>query len=211
MLDGIPIIVHVLNILKKSLLFDAICVSSDDNSILEIAENNGAITLGPRDESLSDDYCDFLRLVKEDIPRFEKHLNLGVDYEFFMVLPTAALITVADLKSAYAKFTKNAEQFHFAAKLYDVSAFWAFIEKDGKVLPLHKEMLTKRSQDLPITFCDAGLFYILKSIVIKTSIDTWFNNERVGYSLIDANRAVDVDNVEDWETLEREYYLIYRH
>jgi N-acylneuraminate cytidylyltransferase len=118
-----------------------------------------------------------------------------------MVLPTAALITESDLINAYLKFTKNNEQFHFAAKLYDISAFWAFIEVDNNVKPLHKEMLTVRSQDLPITFSDAGLFYILKSTVIKTSIDTWFNNERVGYSVIESNRAIDVDTPEDWDKL----------
>ena len=207
LLDDKPIIMHVIELLEKLPFIDVICVSTDDNEIINAVQRDSVITLEKRLPEISNDFCGFLELVKKDIPRYEKHLGFNKGYDVLMVLPTAALLDRKDLEESYDKFLLNRYQFLFAAKSYEISAFWAFSEKDNGVInPLFPEYLNERSQDLTETFSDAGLFYFLNSEYIYKAETTWFHGNKIGYSLVDSSIAIDVDTEKDWERLEDHYF-----
>lgn len=210
-LDGKPIVLHVIEILKSIEWIDTICVSTDDQEIITVSENAGAICLGFRDESLSNDFCGFKELLKQDIFRFEKHLQLSKDYCVLFVLPTAALINQDILNEAKVKYFQSGYRFLFSAREYDISPFWAFTIKDDNITALFPEKLNERSQDLPLTFSDAGLFYFIDHSVINSEDDNWFQTQDKTYFLSPANIAIDVDTPEDWELLEFHYHQLKRN
>tara|TARA_B100000795_G_scaffold264017_1_gene243938 strand:- start:240 stop:947 length:708 start_codon:yes stop_codon:yes gene_type:complete len=207
-LDGKPIILHVIELIEQLDFVDAICVSTDDDGIIKLLEEESVLTLGKRAPELSNDYCGFRELLLKDIVRFEKYLDLKQDYHVLMILPTAALLTEQDLCLSYNKFLTTDKRFLFAAKTFEISAYWAFSEDDtGKVIPLFPTLLNERSQDLKETFSDAGLYYFLDSSYIKEPNHTWFHGENIGYSIVDPLKAIDVDTENDWKVLERHYAL----
>jgi N-acylneuraminate cytidylyltransferase len=206
LLDGKPIILHVIEVLNQLNWIEQICVSTDDPEIKSLVESSGAIALDLRAKELSDDYCTFKNLLEKDISRFEKHLKLNDNYSILMVLPTAALIDAELLSNAKNKFHESKTDFLFAAKEYEISAFWAFEETPDNFKPLFPDKLNERSQDLPKTFSDAGLFYFLKSNLIRSSFKTWFHAINKTFFIVNKEIAIDVDTPDDWKLLEH-YFL----
>lgn len=203
LLLGKPIILHVIEVLQKLTWVEAICVSTDDPEIKEISDKAGAITLEFRDKELANDYCPFIDLLKKDFGRFEDYLNLmNTNYSVLFVLPTAALLDIETLENAKTWFYKSKMDFLFASSEYDISAFWAFKEEKNLPVALFPNKLLERSQDLPTTFCDAGLFYFLKSNFIVTAKDSWFTEKNITHFKVDKSIAIDVDTAKDWQKLE---------
>ena len=207
LLNGKPIILYAIELLKSLPWIQEVCVSTDDQEITQISEEAGAITLGFRDKELSNDYCPFIDLLKKDIIRFENHLKLNRgNYKILMVLPTAALLTEAILNDAMESFFKSKSKFLFSSVKYEISAFWAFCEIDRKKLkPLFPDKLLERSQDLEITLTDAGLFYFLDSEFVQFAKKSWFIHSDISHFLVGNNIAIDVDEESDWERLENSF------
>lgn len=206
LLGGKPIILHVIEILMQLNWIEKICVSTDDPEIKNLVESLGAIALDLRAKELSDDYCTFKNLLEKDIYRFEEYLKLKDDYNVLMVLPTAALINTELINKAKNKFLDTGADFLFAAKEYDISAFWAFEETLDGFRPLFSDKLNERSQDLPNTFSDAGLFYYLKSDLIHNSLETWFHVPNKTFYFTNKEIAIDVDTLDDWKLLEHYFF-----
>ena len=75
-----------------------------------------------------------------------------------------------------------------------------------RIAIIHPELQNTRSQDLELSYFDAGQFYWLQgpNVLINKKIYTNYS----GYIILDELHAQDIDNNTDWELAELKYKLI---
>lgn len=201
LLGGKPIIAHVIETAKSLDFIRKVCVSTDDLEIQNIAAEYGAETGNLRASELADDFVDCITLVKEDVPRFANETN-----DLLMILPTAALVQKRHYYNAYAIYQEKSPHILMSTIEYPISPLWAMVLDDnGFCKPVHPESLKMRSQDLPRTCVDAGLFYMMSKHRIHG--DEGSVSEKVFAYNVPSDIAVDVDTPADWEQLEILYRL----
>ncbi len=196
LLGGKPIIAHVIETIKSLDFISNVCVSTDDIEIQDIAIKYGAETGALRIPKLADDFVDFITLVKEDVPRFANNTN-----DILMILPTAALVQKDLYYNAYAVYQEKSPHILMSTIEYPISPLWAMVQdNNGYCKAVHPEFIKMRSQDLPRTCVDAGLFYMMKLEEIR-SADSLTAEKLLSYN-VPPDIVVDVDTPSDWEQLE---------
>jgi len=119
-------------------------------------------------------------------------------------LPTAALVQKFHYKEAFDIYKRHSPQVLMSSVAYPISPLWAMQQdSNGFWKPLHPEMIKKRSQDLPNTCTDAGLFYMMKWKEIQ-HYETLMVDRLLVYN-VPSEIAADVDTPSDWQRLELLY------
>jgi N-acylneuraminate cytidylyltransferase len=206
-LGGKPVLARVVEALRALPFVEAVCVSTDDARIARIAHRAGAETLGRRSARLCGPRVDFRALFLEDTPRYLRHFDIPEsEAHVIFTLPTAAMVRPAHYADAYRQFVSRRARITVATVGYDISPYWALEAVRGGWRPLFPRRLSQRSQDLPRTQVDAGVFYILDAAPMARVAGHWFRVAR-GLDCYELPReaAVDVDTPEDWRELERRY------
>lgn len=201
-----PVIVHVIETLKRLPFIDNICVSTDDPEIAQLSKAHGAITLDPRSADLASDTATLVDLIRHDLGRFLEHCSHRSNSDtVLVVLPTAALLSPEVLQDAFEQFNRSGGDLLCATTSYSVSPFRALVETDdGNWKPLHADMLMTRSQDLPEARVDVGMFYFMNSSAVAKHPGHWFTLPGgIQCYLVPPTMACDVDTPEDWDRLER--------
>ena len=110
-----PIILHVIDLLKKTKFFDLIVVSSDNKKILNIAERGGANYLINRPKELANDKADTRSVILHSISELEKKFELK---KIFCIYPTSVFLTKKNIRKAL-ELEKKTKNFVFSAIQYD--------------------------------------------------------------------------------------------
>jgi len=199
---GTPIIGRVITLIKQSDLFDRIIVSTDSKEIADLAENYGAEVPFLRPTKLSDNFADTKSVIAHAIETLAIKTT-KVDY--CCVYPTSVLMTQEDLKQSYILYTEGSWEFVFTAFMMEPSPLRGFeidIETGGLIM-LHPKYWDFRSQDLPPTYLDAGLLYWGNERSWKSKEPIF--GPRSSFLEIPKNRAVDINNFDDWVKAEHIY------
>ena len=196
LLGGKPIIAHVIETAKSLDFIKKVCVSTDDLEIQNISTEYGAETGDLRASEFAGDFVHFGTLILKDVPRFTENVK-----DLLMILPTAALVQQGHYYDAFSIYQEKSPQALMSTLEYAVSPLWAMVQdKNGFCKAVHPEFIKMRSQDLPKTCVDAGLFYMMKLEQIK-SIENFIADKLLSYN-VPPDIAVDVDTPADWEQLE---------
>ncbi len=203
---GKPIIYYSIQAAKKSKLFDKIHISTDSTRIKKICENLGVNTLFFRDKNLTKKNVGLFDVYKSDYLRLLKK-NLKFD-EIWCLLPCAPLINYLDL----VKISKKIRLKKISLPCITVSKFPAPIEwsysmtKNKKLKPLFFKKHVIPSQKFKKSYFDVGVLSIFKSSHLLFNNKMSINKKFYGYEL-PWNKAVDIDNFEDWEEAKIKYNL----
>lgn len=200
---GQPIIAYSIKNAVESRIFDKVVVSSDSEEILEIAQNIGAQPL-KRPSELSDDYATTHAVISHSI----QALNALEDDWVCCLYATAPLLHSKKLQEAFSLAQKYPNSYTFSSVEFSYTPFRAFSIEDGISKMLFKDLFTKRSQDLPKVFHDAGQFYFAKS-KIWLSRDNIFENSTP--FVLSSLEVQDIDTLEDWEIAEIKYKRLQSH
>jgi N-acylneuraminate cytidylyltransferase len=199
-LAGRPILLRVIDALKKVPGLKGIGVSSDDPEILAMAEAAGARTLGPRDPALADDKTGFADLSKRDAPRYAK--EFGSDSCLF-VTATAALVRPEHYAEAMALHGREPGGLVMAVTRYEQSP-WLALSGDptASLKPAFPDMYLMPTKDLPSAYTDAGCFYGF-SLAALARVESLLDLKPVQGAVLPREVGIDVDTEEDWKRLER--------
>jgi N-acylneuraminate cytidylyltransferase len=205
---GIPIIAYSIEAALSSALFSEVMVSTDDDEIASIALQYGAKVPFMRSTLNSDDFSGTAEVCIEVL---EAYQNIGKQFETACcIYPTAPFVTPQRLEEAHDLLTK---------KKYDsvlpILPFSFPIQRSLQMLANQKvefnfpENLTKRSQDLPAAYHDAGQFYFFYTQALFNHKKLFTQN--TGAILLKEIEAQDIDNLEDWEIAEFKYQFLHRN
>lgn len=202
---GKPIIAYAIENAINSKLFDEVMVSTDDDEIAEIARNYGAKVPFKRSEKNSNDYATTIDVITEVITSYKK---LGSIFDYACcIYPCTPLLTKKRLEESFLLLKKDNLDCVFPIVRYGFPIQRAVrLNKKGLVEMFQKEHLVTRSQDLELSFHDAGQFYFFKvdNLLSKQKLLT----DITGYLEFSEMEAQDIDNLVDWELAEIKYKMI---
>ncbi len=201
---GLPMIARAISIAQQSALFDQVVVSTDDAEIAAIARQAGAQTPFTRPPELSDDLTPTVPVVAHAIQACNE---LGwVIRQACCIYPCVPLLHPGDMAQAFEILLKREADF-----VYPVTSFAHPVQRamrrldTGQMQFLQPQHEMTRTQDLEMTFHDAGQFYWGQA-------DAWLAHKKMhtaGLGLPIPNwRVVDMDNEDDWRRAELIYMAI---
>lgn len=200
---GFPIIKYSIDAAVNSGLFDEVMVSTDDKEIARTALKYGAKVPFYRSAKNSDDHATTSDVIFEVLKEYKKK-SQAFD-TLCCIYPAAPFVNQKILKEGYTKLIKNKYYSVFPLVKYGHPIQRAFYIKNNKVVMCWPENLKKRTQDMKVTYHDAGQFYWIntkgfldyKSLVSKNS----------GFIILDDSMVQDIDNTSDWKMAELKYKL----
>jgi N-acylneuraminate cytidylyltransferase len=202
---GKPIIAYSIEAAKSSKLFEEVMVSTDDIEIADIAVKYGAKVPFIRSKVNADDYASTVDVVIEVINTYK---NLGNEFEYACcIYPTAPLVKNKYLIDSFNLLIEKSYDTVFPVSKFSYPIFRALqINENGKLSMIWSENLTKRSQDLPDSYHDAGQFYWLNIPKLFASNKLLTNNS--GTIILNDLEVQDIDNEMDWKLAEIKYQLL---
>ena len=197
---GKPIIAYSIEAAINSNLFEEVIVSTDDDEIAKIAKQYGAAVPFFRSNENSDDYATLADVVVETLNKTEKKYNYVCT-----LLATAPFIFKKDIIEGFEilSVNKNIDTV-FSVVENSKEVLRSFnINNDSELNFISTEFIKKRTQDLPKTYKDAGMFYISKTKNVL--LNKKLTSGRVELFEIDENLSQDIDTLYDWKLAEYKY------
>lgn len=198
---GKPVIQYSIEAALKSGIFDEVMVSTDDETIAEIARQAGANVPFMRSAKNSDSYATTRAVLLEVLEEYEKR---GKRFDTMAcIYPCAIFVTPEKLRNAYNMM----RQVPGANAVTPVVAFSsppqrAMVVKEGFLTYAYPQYINTRTQDLEKIYHDCGQFYFW-------DVDAYLNNttgiwNTVPY-VMPEEEVQDVDNESDFRIAELKY------
>ncbi|MFT2091419.1 pseudaminic acid cytidylyltransferase [Paraglaciecola sp. 2405UD69-4] len=199
---GKPLIAYSIEAARLSGVFDKVIVSTDNKDIADIAISYGAEVPFIRPEELSNDFVG-------TVPVTNHAINFCIENfykpEFCCcIYATAPFIEAKYLQNALGLLQKNHDKaFAFSVTSFAFPVQRALIQKGSGVAPMFPETISKRSQDLPEAYHDAGQFYWGRT-------DDYLSKKRMFSEhsipvVLPRHLVQDIDTPEDWYRAELMY------
>ncbi len=200
---GKPIISYSISTAKKSKLFEKIIVSSDSKKIIKIAKKYGAEAPFVRPKNLARSNSSTIDVIKHSIRWLLKN-KIEPSY-ICCIYPTAPLMEKNDLKNSFKILKKKKNEFVVPVSQYSYPVQKSFYIKNNKIKTIKSFNYSALSQNLNVTFHDAGQFY-------WGSTRTWLKKKIIlnknSYVLkLPQLKVKDIDNINDWKIAEKLFIL----
>lgn len=202
-LDGKPLLAYAVEAAHESGIFDRICVSSDDEEILETAREYGA-EARERPEALATDRAQVRDVCAHLLEQLADEEN-SYD-EFGLLLVTSPLRTAGDIREAYRTFHEEEGSFLMSLVPFSHPPQRAVhVSEEGYVEPFFGPEYMTQTQQLETLYRHDGA-------IVFAEVDPFLKEQKLyGSSVIPyimpEERAVDIDTKED---LRRAEFLLNR-
>ena len=197
-------LVHSLQIAKKTKLFDKIHLSTDSEKYIKIAKSYGFKTDFKREKKLSNDNTPVLDAVRSDLKKF---IKLGYKFNEICVLSaTSPLLNSKDLIKTRKIFCKYYKKFPVvSAARYPAKIERGMKIKNGKLKFINKKNILKKTQTFSESYYPTGnIFYSSSEKLIKNK---HYNFNYVPY-MIETFRAIDIDDTDDLKLTKKIYKFL---
>ena len=198
-----PLFTYTLDEALKSNYINDIVISTDDQEVIKICNNNyenylkiWKIKILKRDKNLSSDIASSVDVILDVL---EKNNYIK---KFILLQATSPFRNCKDIDNSIDLFMKN-KNFNviWVKKVLD-SPFWQYkIDGNWKLVNLFdKKYLFYRSQYLPSTYIPNGAIFISsKDTFIKDKTFYW---KKIFPFIMDYKKSIDIDEPEDFEYCE---------
>lgn len=201
---GKPIIAYGIEAALRSMLFDEVMVSTDDDEIAEVAQRFGAVVPFKRSAKASDDFATTGEVVEEVLADYQQY-NRGFDYACCLY-PTAPFVTSDLLKQAFSVLTEKNFDTVYPVQRFGFPIQRAVFLRDQQVQWTQPEYALTRSQDLEPAYHDAGQFYFVNVAAFQKNRRLITNHS--GGIIISEMAAHDIDHGDDWQVAEFKFSLM---
>jgi N-acylneuraminate cytidylyltransferase len=206
---GEPIISYSIKAVQDSGIADEIMVSTDDQTIANIALKYGAKVPFFRDSSTSNDQAGVADVLVEVVNEYKK---MGIEYEYVLcVYATQPLLKAENLVKAFHQLetTKGAESICTVEAYSYPPQRATIINKNGELQQLHPENYYARSQDLQKIYHDSNQFFLFKTHALLR--DKKLYTQHTLPFILAESESQDIDTPEDWKLMEMKYDLQHNH
>ncbi|MGY0399598.1 MAG: acylneuraminate cytidylyltransferase family protein [Ostreibacterium sp.] len=196
-LGGKPLITWTIEAAKNSEYVDAICVSSDDDEILAIADEFQVQAI-PRPSTLASDTATTFDAIEHTIKANKNK------YEYIVLLqPTSPLRTAQHIDEAIMLLNKKSADAVISVCEMEHSPLWSNTLPDDWNMTnfLSADLQNKRSQDLSKYYRLNGAIYICRTdrLLIEKS---FFLSRNISAYLMELENSVDIDSMLDFQVAE---------
>lgn len=195
---GKSLVAYAIEVALASNIFSRICVSSEDDKILKIADTYGEGLSLKRPVELSGDDIGVAQVCEYIL---SESLKQGEKYEAFAILlPTSPLRTSADIKSAYELLQEPKTNCVMSLVAYSHPPQRALSVTSGRVKPYFGYQFMKRTQELEQLYRHDGTVIFAKTQAFLENKGYWMAGTIPYY--VPENRSVDIDTEQDLEYAE---------
>ncbi len=163
---GKPMLAWTIEAAKQSGIFDAVYVSTEDDTTASIAQQFGAIVPYRRPAALAGDKVTNVAVALHLLD----HLNGGdTQYDTIVCLqPTSPLRTAAHIRDALQEFVTSQTDYLLSVTVIDPHYFhWALEQRDGAWAPFFGSKFLTIRQDLPQVFRPNGAIKVAKAAALR--------------------------------------------
>tara|TARA_B100001173_G_scaffold150692_1_gene130621 strand:- start:312 stop:1001 length:690 start_codon:yes stop_codon:yes gene_type:complete len=195
-----PLISWTIESAISSHSLEKIFVSSDDNSILEIASKKGVNCI-ERPANLAEDSSSMESVIMHSIEQIDKQ---GIEFKYLILLqPTSPLRDSKDIDSACKKFIQLKADSLISVTNIESSVLKTLVKDgDGSLKPAFDDKFPSMNrQQLPLAYKPNGAIYIINK---KLFLDnpTLFQKNTAMYEMKE-DKSIDVDSINDIQTIEK--------
>ncbi len=162
---GKPLICYTIEAALSSNVLSKICVSSDDEEIIEIAKNYNGVIVHKRKESMATDTSPVSETVREIIA--------DEDLDAVMVLePTAPIRTAKNIDEAVQLLVDNdsANSVISVVEMNDIHPARMYWSRDSSLIPIMADYEKAHRQDIPAAYYRNGAIYITRKEAFMKSM-----------------------------------------
>jgi CMP-N-acetylneuraminic acid synthetase len=199
LLSGKPLIYYTIDIARRLADDKDICVSTDDDEIINTVEEYGLHVLFKRPDALATDKCGTYKVILQALDFYK---NKGEIYDAVVLLqPTSPFRTVNNVSSCIERYLQEHRDMVASVKESSTNPYYNCFKVDnsGTLEPLFNEIITRR-QDAPKTYEYNGAVYVMNVEKLREKSYEEFNN--IGYAIMDELSSVDLDTIVDWKFAE---------
>jgi len=192
------------NLTLKSKLFNEIMVSTDDEEIAEISKMLGASVPFLRSIKNSDDFATTVDVLLEVIEEYKKR---GKVFDYVCcIYPTTPFISPEKLNHSFKILIEKKAKSLIPIVRYSYPIQRALRIENDSLQYIYPENGSKRSQDLELTYHDAGQFYWIKTDVLVNQSSMVTDNS-IAYEISELE-VQDIDSETDWKIAEMKYQIL---
>lgn len=197
-----PLIEYSIDFALNNLKFDdELCISTNDEAVIEIAKSKGILIPFTRPEELANDNASSHDVIIHAINQYEK---LNQTFDAVLLLQPTSPFRIQD------DFTRLIKEYNFdidmvvSVKLAKENPYFTLFEENcNGFLTKSKVGDFERRQDCPEVYAFNGSMYLINVESIKKSRISELKN--VKKIIMPEERSVDIDTLADWTLAE--FYL----
>ena len=198
-LAGKPLICYSIDVARQFTTDDNICVTTDDDKIIEVVENYGLKVPFKRPEYLATDTCGSNEVLQHAWKFFS---NKGKHYDAILLLqPTSPFRKVDFLREAVALYDESIDMVTSVKSATCNPYYDGFEEDSNGLLYVSKgDGSIERRQDAPDVWQQNGSIYVINPVSLMEKGLSGFT--RIRKYAMDEFYSVDIDNPFDWKVAE---------
>lgn len=199
LLNGKPLICYSIDVARQFTSDDNICVTTDDDEIIQVVENYGLKVPFKRPDYLATDHCGSNEVIQHS---YMFYAQQGKIYDAILLLqPTSPFRKVEFLREAVALYDDGIDMVT-SVKLSSCNPYYDGFEEDAEgLLRISKgDGTIERRQDAPSVWQQNGSIYVInpKSLMEKGMA----HFSRIRKYPMSELYSVDIDNPFDWKIAE---------
>jgi len=199
---GKPVIARAIETARRSGCFGEIMVSTDSEKIAGLARDAGAVVPFLRSAEASNEHATTIDVLREVLARYAQD---GRTFESCCCLyPVPPRLPAGRLREAAEILEADPTiRCVFCALAYSHPAQRALIMDHSRARFLYPQFAATRTQDLPVSFHDAGQFYFFRP-PLSAGLESLLAEGAVPL-IVPPWEAHDIDTEEDWKEAERKH------
>jgi CMP-N,N'-diacetyllegionaminic acid synthase len=196
LLAGKPLICYSIDVARVLTTDDNICVSTDDDEIIKIAENYGLKIPFKRPDALASDDAATSDVLVHALNHYE---NQGLLYDIIVLLqPTSPLRTPEQVRQSIALYKEDIDMVVSVKVSHSASVLCQ--ENEEGYLDMSVNKLSSRRQENGIFYEYNGAIYVINARQLKKTGIRGFT-KKVKY-IMDEETSVDIDSMLDFDFAE---------
>lgn len=199
LLNGKPLILYSIDVARQFTSDDNICITTDDDEIINVVENYGLKVPFKRPDYLATDHCGSNDVI---IHAYQYYVQQGKKYDAILLLqPTSPFRKVEFLEEAVTLYNESIDMVT-SVKLSSCNPYYDGFEEDTDgLLHISKgDGTIVRRQDAPNVWQQNGSIYVINP---KSLLDKGLSHfTRIRKYAMSELYSVDIDTPFDWKVAE---------
>lgn len=202
---GKPILFYSIEAALKANCFSEVMVSTDEETIADLARKAGAKVPFLRSEKTSGDFATTAQVIEEVLGEYKKR---GIYFDTACcIYPTAPFIREEKLNEAVELLESQDLDSVMPVVEFSFPPLRGMVIEEGKLNYKWEKYSQMRSQDLEKIYHDVGQFYVLN--VARFEENKKLVTQNTGAIMMSELETQDIDNETDWKIAELKYRLIH--
>lgn len=199
LLNGKPLICYSIDVARQFTTDDNICVTTDDDEIIQVVEDYGLKVPFKRPDYLATDHCGSNEVIQH---AYQHYVQQGKVYDTILLLqPTSPFRKVEFLREAVSLYDTSIDMVT-SVKLSSCNPYYDGFEEDAEgILKISKgDGTIERRQDAPSVWQQNGSIYVINPHSLIEKGMAHFT--RIRKYVMSEIYSVDIDNTFDWKIAE---------